>query len=546
MIIRVTQLQVVDRMFLKGEGEKRSIRYQEIHAHRGIIFDRTGRPLAVSTKLVSIWAAPEELEVSDTELARLARLLNIEVGRLKNKLKENKNKDFVYLQRQVPPTDAKEILDLKLRGIYGHDEYKRYYPAGSLASHVVGLTNIDDNGQEGVELSFNKWLSGNPGRKRVSKDRRGWLVREAEIIKSAEPGNELMLSIDLRIQYVAYRELKRAVQDTQAESGALVILDVGTGEVLAMVNQPTFNPNNRIKLQPDTFRNRVVLDQFEPGSVIKPIVITAALMSGLYNPETKINTHPGYYSLGNNTIRDVVNYGEIDISTIIAKSSNVGISKIGASLEDGSLLELFKSLGFGQLTGVAYPGESSGYLPHKRQWSPIDIATLTFGYGLTVSPLQLAQAYMTLANDGLFRPVTLLKVDIPPNGDQVIPESVAKDVISMMKKVVAKGGTGTRAHVDGYQVAGKTGTVRKLQKEGYLNDKHIGSFVGVIPADNPKIVMVVIIDTPTLGKYYGGLVAAPVFQKVASETMRILNIPRESITAGEIETWETGISATVH
>ncbi len=526
---RVAELQVVDRPFLQNEGDKRSVRHETIPAHRGIIFDRNGKPIAVSTPVVSIWANPEELITAGADVSALATALDVKAKDLRKKLRANAKREFIYLKRQIEPAEAKKIMALKVPGVYSIDEYRRYYPAGSVAAQLVGLTNIDDQGQEGIELAFDDWLSGEPGKWRVLKDRRGHLVREAEVVSSASPGKELMLSIDLRLQYLANKELQKAVQSLKARAASLVMLDVKTGEILAMANQPTFNPNNRSRLNPAGVRNRAITDQIEPGSVIKPLTIAAALESGRYSPHTPIDTSPGKMRIGKDTVSDVRNYGKLDVTGVITKSSNIGVSKIALDLGPDTILSLFQKVGFGQSTGVAFPGESTGLLPYRMKWRPIETATLAYGYGLTVSPLQLAQAYMVLANGGVFQPVTLLKRDIPPEGTRVMSADVAHEVLTMMETVVAKGGTGTRAKLDGYSVAGKTGTVRKLGKEGYTDSRHIGSFVGIAPADAPRIVMVVVIDSPANGKYYGGLVAAPVFSRVAGESLRVLGVaPDES------------------
>lgn len=526
---RVAELQVVDRPFLQNEGDKRSVRYETIPAHRGIIFDRNGKPIAVSTPVVSIWANPEELVAAGAEVSELARALGVGIRNLRAKFKANARREFIYLKRQIKPTEARRVMALKVPGVYSVDEYRRYYPAGSVAAQLVGLTNIDDQGQEGIELAFDDWLSGEPGKWRILKDRRGHLVREAEVVSSASPGKELMLSIDLRLQYLANKELQQAVRSLKARTGSLVMLDVKTGEILALVNQPTFNPNNRNQLNPADVRNRAITDQIEPGSAIKPLTIAAALESGRYSPHTLIDTTPGKMRLGKDTVSDVRNFGKLDVTGVITKSSNIGVSKIALSLGAEPILSLFQKVGFGQPTGVAFPGESAGFLPYRMKWRPIEIATLAYGYGLTVSPLQLAQAYMVLANGGVFRPVTLLKRDIPPEGTRVMGADVARQVLTMMETVVAPGGTGRRAQLDGYSVAGKTGTVRKLGKAGYSDSRHIGLFVGIAPVEVPRIVMIVVIDSPAGDKYYGGLVAAPVFSRVAGESLRVLGVaPDES------------------
>ncbi len=524
---RILDLQLLDRQFLQDEGDKRSVRYESLAAHRGVIFDRNGKPLAVSTPVMTIWANPGDLLEAKDRWAELAGNLKVSESWLSRKIIANQRKGFIYLKRHLIPEQGNAVMSLKVPGVHAENERRRYYPAGEVTSHLVGFTDIDENGQEGVELGYNAWLTGEAGQRRVLKDRRGNLVRQADLVKSSEPGKELMLSIDLRLQYLAYRELKKAVQTYQAKSGSLVMLDVKTGEILAMVNQPTYNPNNRAGMKPGKMRNRAVTDMLEPGSTIKPFTVAAALESGQYNRNSIVNTSPGYMRLGRDQVRDARNYGSIDVTTIMSKSSNIGVSKIALDIGPDKVLEMMQRVGFGQGTGTGFPGENTGYLPFKDRWSDIEVATLSFGYGLTVTPLQLAQAYMAVGAGGIMRPLSLIKRDVTPKGVRVMDENVAREVKAMLQAVVGKSGTGRRARVPGYEVGGKTGTIRKAGSKGYSENRYIGLFAGIAPIDNPRIAMVVVIDDPGGKTYYGGLTAAPVFSKVAAGALRTLGVQPE-------------------
>ena len=524
---RIVDLQLINRHFLQSEGDKRAVRYESIAAHRGVIFDRNNKPLAVSTPVVTIWAMPEELYEASKRWPELAKALEVSPSWLKKRVTAVKDKEFMYLKRQMTPEDAAAIMALKVPGVYSRKEQRRFYPAGEVAAHLVGFTNIDEVGQEGLELAYNNWLTGEPGRQRVMKDRKGQVIRHAELIKSSRPGNELMLSIDLRLQYMAYRELKKAVETYRAEAGSLVMLDVQTGEVLAMVNQPAYNPNNRAGMQAYRMRNRVVTDVMEPGSSIKPFTIAAALESGSYTKDTVIETGNGYMRLDRNDVRDTGGYGSIDVTTVLSKSSNIGVTKMALDIGPDKVTEMIQRMGFGQSTGVGFPGESTGYVPYRDRWSNIQTATLSFGYGLTVTPLQLAQAYLAIGSGGMMRPVSLIKRDVAPEGVRVLDEGIAKDIRSMLHAVVQKGGTGTRARVPFYEVGGKTGTARKVGQNGYEKDRYISVFAGLAPIDNPRLAMVIVIDDPAGNVYYGGATAAPVFSSVAAGALRILAIEPE-------------------
>ncbi|MGI9275922.1 MAG: peptidoglycan D,D-transpeptidase FtsI family protein [Endozoicomonas sp.] len=520
---RLLDLQVFNRTFLQSEGDKRAVRYESIPAHRGVIFDRNGKMLAVSAPVMTLWADPQSLVQAPERWQELANALDVDFDGLSRRIKNNASREFIYLKRQMIPEEGQKVLDLNIPGVFKRDEHRRYYPLGEVTAHLVGITGIDDKGQEGLELGYNHWLTGKEGRQRVLRDRRGHLVKEAEVVTGASPGKELMLSIDLRLQYMAYRELKKAVEKYQARSGSLVMLDVETGEVLAMVNQPSYNPNNRASMQPYRMRNRVMTDIMEPGSTLKPFTVAAAIESGKYDKFTEINTGNGYMRLGRDAVRDLGGYGRIDVEQVLVRSSNIGVSKMALDIGADSVMSLMRRIGIGQSTGTGFPGERIGYLPYKDRWSDIEIATLSFGYGLTMTPLQLAQAYMVLGAGGIMRPVSLIKRDVAPEGSRVMDQEVAREVLEMLGAVVRKG-SGRRAGVPSYEVGGKTGTVRKIGNSGYSDNRYTGLFAGVAPIDNPKLATVVIIDDPAGKQFYGGLTAAPVFSKVNAQALRLLGV----------------------
>jgi cell division protein FtsI (penicillin-binding protein 3) len=539
LLARLTQLQVLETDFLQVEGAKRTVREHSIDAYRGMIVDRNNEPLAVSTPVKSIWANPKQILKDQVDVSSLAPLLNMSRGQLLARIKLHKNKEFIYLDRHMNPALAKAIENLGLPGIGIQQEFKRYYPAAEVASHVVGFTNIDEHGIEGVELAYDAWLQGQPGKGRVVKDRLGRLVKDLGVMKIAEPGNELMLSIDLRLQYQAYRELKASVQQHNAKAGSLVMVDVKTGEILALVNQPAFNPNNRSELKAANVRNRSVTDIFEPGSTVKPFTIAAALMAGEINKDSVINTHPGYLRIGNKTIRDHRDYGKIDITNILTKSSNVAVSKLSFKLGGEKLWGFYQQVGLGKPVGLGLPGENGGKVAvETNNWNRLQSATLSYGYGLAITPLQLAQAYQVLANGGVKLPLTLVR-RTPEKGTRVIPESVANDVVKMLESVVGPRGTARRAYVEGYPVAGKTGTVHKVGVNGYEDERYLSLFAGIAPADDPKIVTIVVIDEPNGREYYGGEVAAPIFSRVTQSSLRLMNITptvfEEKSIAGRLE-----------
>ncbi len=528
---RAVYLQLLNNDFFKEHGDARSIRVVETPAHRGVITDRNGEQLAMSTPVDSIWVTPRKVFEDVEHLPELAKVMGMSVKDLHEVLRDRMNRDFIYLKRHANPDLVNKVQKLGMRGVSTQREYKRYYPAAEVISHVIGFTNIDDQGQEGLELAYDKWLSGKPGKKRVLKDRLNRIVENIESIEPSEPGKGLTLSIDRRVQYLAYRELAAAVKYHRAKGGSLVMLDIRTGEVMAMVGQPSYNPNNRKTLKSHYYRNRAVTDVFEPGSTMKPFTITAGLESGIYKPHSAINTSPGYFKVGDHTIRDTRNYGKIDVSTVITKSSNVGASKIALSLEPEQYWDVLSRFGFGQPTGSGFPGESSGSLSPFNTWSDVEMATLSFGYGLSVTPLQLAQAYSVLATGGVMLPVSFIKVNSSISGKRVMPENVARQVRKMLETVVSANGTGKRAAIRGYRVLGKTGTVHKSVHGGYSDDRYLSLFAGIAPASEPQFAMVVLIDEPQGDSHYGGVVAAPVFSRVMEGTFRILNIPPDDLPA---------------
>ena len=463
-------------------------------------------------------------------LGDLAEVLDVEADWLARRITSNLDREFVYLRRHLRPNDAARALSLGLPGVSTLREYRRYYPAGEVAGHVLGFTDIDDRGQEGLELAYDYWLSGETGAKRVLRDRLGRVVEDVELINAAQPGRTLASSLDLRVQYLAYRELKQAVLDSGALSGSVVILDVTNGEVLAMVNQPSYNPNDRAQLEVARYRNRAVTDIFEPGSSFKPLIVAAALESGRYGPDSIIDTSPGYLRVGGKILtEDYNNLGKIDITTMLAKSSSVGAGKLGLELEPEQLWAVLSSFGIGRLTDSGFPGESAGVLNHPRYWRPVGQATLAYGYGLSVTALQLAQAYSVIAADGIRRPISMLVQDEQVAGERVVSVDTARRLRSMLETVVSPAGTGQRAAIRNFRVAGKTGTAKKVGVGGYSDDRYVAVFAGLAPASDPKLVAVVVIDEPRGEDYYGGEVAAPVFSRIVSGALRLMAIPPDAL-----------------
>jgi cell division protein FtsI (penicillin-binding protein 3) len=531
LLARAVQLQVLNNEFLTQQADSRHLRVEKISAHRGSITDRNGEPLAISTPVDSVWANPKELATAVDSVPELARVLKVDSRLLMRRITRSMDKEFLYLKRHLSPDKANEVMSLKVPGVNVLREYKRYYPAGEVAGHLVGFNSIDDDGQEGLELAFNHWLSGESGAKRVLKDRLGRSVENVESIRPPHHGKDLRSSIDLRLQYLAYRSLKAAIQQHHAESGSIVILDVHSGEVLAMVNQPTYNPNDRSQYSAERYRNRAITDIFEPGSSIKPLVLAAALESGQYRPASFIDTAPGYVIVGPKRIEDKRNLGRISLTTVLSRSSNVGATKIAMSLEPDQLWNTMTQLGFGSLTSSGFPGESAGLLTHYNHWQQISQATLAYGYGVSVTPLQLAQAYAVLGSQGYLRPVSLVRLEQPNEGEHVLSADTANSITRMLEEVVRPGGTGTKASIDGYRVAGKTGTAWKYAAGGYSEDKYLSIFAGLVPASAPRLAAVVIIDEPSGDLYYGSDVAAPVFADVMSESLRLLAVPPDALPA---------------
>lgn len=525
LIGRITLLQVIDRPFLQSQGDARTLRHETIPAHRGMITDRNGEPLAISTPVVTLWANPQELPEDAIQRVMLAQALGMSLGDFEARVARFSEHEFMYLRRQMTPAAAQQILNLRTPGVYPQREYKRYYPAGEVAAQLLGVTNVDDVGQEGLELSYQPYLAGRPGQRRVIKDRRGRLVRELGVINEAQPGGELTLAIDQRIQYMAYRELRAAVAENEADGGVLVMMDARTGEVLAMANLPSYNPNNRAGIDPRGLRNQALVDVFEPGSVMKPLAMAAVLESGVVDRNAVVDTSPGWMRLDQFTIRDFRNYGELDLPGILEKSSNVGMSRLALQLSDTAIWEKYNQLGLGQAPGTGFPGESTGSLPSPVRWSRSERATLSYGYGLSVSAVQLASAYTALANDGVRLPPSLLRLSEPPIGTPVIEPTVANDLLNILETSVAAYTGGRRARVEGYRVGGKTGTVRKIGQQGYTTDAYRSVFAGIAPISDPRIVTVVMIDHPKAGEFYGGAVAAPVFSSVTGNALRLLDVP---------------------
>lgn len=535
LVWRAVDLQFSDREFLQERGDARYLRVVESEAHRGMITDRNHEPLAISTPVSSVWANPAELLLQRARWPELAKILDLSTEHLETMIVPRRKREFVYLRRQVSPAMAAAVAAAAVPGVNLVDEYRRYYPAVEVTGNLLGFTNVDDRGQEGIELAFDSTLRGTPGLSRVIRDRLGRTVEHVERVRPVQPGRNLALSIDRRLQYVAYRELKKAVTERKATAGHMVILDARTGEILALVNQPSFNPNNRGDYKGDQFRNRAVTDLFEPGSTLKPFTVAAGIEAGLYTPTTLIETGPGRFKVGRHVIKDIHNYGTLDVSGVIEKSSNVGTTKIALSLEREQFWNILNGVGFGQITGVEMPGEPQGRLAEWRNWREIEWATMAFGYGMNVTAVQLARAYGALANGGILQGVTILKQDKPVPGVRVMSETTALAVREMLRLVVdGDRGTGKAARVKGYQVGGKTGTVHKnMATGGYAQKEYLSLFAGLIPVSDPRLIGVVVIDGPQGDQYYGGLVAAPVFGNVMHEAVRILNIAPDAPIDGE-------------
>jgi cell division protein FtsI (penicillin-binding protein 3) len=526
---RAFDLQVVRKQFYQRQGDARFLREMQIPVSRGTIFDRNGEPLAVSTPVMSIWANPSEVLDNENRIPQLAQALGVDAGELKDRLAQRSDREFLYLRRQMAPEAAQAVLDLGIPGINGQREFKRFYPSGEVTAHVLGFTNIDDHGQEGLELAYDDWLSGKPGAKRVIRDRMGHVVEDVEQVRAPKPGQNLTLSIDRRIQFLAYSELKVALDKFQADSGSMVILDVRTGEVLAMVNLPTYNPNAVNASEPDQRRNRAMTDVLEPGSTIKPVLMAAALSSGQYTPTSPlIDTTGGHWFFQGHDIHDTHNWGVLTPTGVITKSSNVGAAHIAMTLDTGLMYDTYRAFGFGNSTDSGFPGEASGYLKIGRDWRPLEKAIMGYGYGVNVTPLQLANAYATIADGGVMHDPSFIKGDDNP-ARQIISPGIASELIQMMETVTGPGSTAPEARIANYSVAGKTGTAHKASAGGYDKNNYIAAFAGIVPATNPRLVGVVVINNPSKGSYYGGVVSGPVFSKVMGGALRLLDVPPDNI-----------------
>lgn len=529
---RAVELQLVEHGFLSQQGEARFSRVTTLLAHRGDITDRNGEPLAVSTPVDSVWANPQQLHEELEDLPRLAGALGVDRGELTRRVTSNLDRQFLYLKRDVDPAQAHRVAALDVPGVNLTREYRRYYPAGEVTGHVLGFTSIDDSGQEGLELAFNRWLAGKDGAERVIQDSTGAKVDDVENIREVRPGRDLALSLDLRIQYLAYRELKRAILANRAHAGSVVVIDVDTGEVLAMVNQPAYNPNDRGQFSPADYRNRAVTDLFEPGSSIKPFIVAAGLASGRFTTRSLVNTNPGYVQVADRIFRDDGgNLGIVDLATVLAKSSNVGMVKLEQQLQPRQIWSTLSHFGFGQITDSGLPGESAGVFTNYAHWRPITVATLSHGYGISVTPLQLASAYATIGALGVHRPVSILRVDSPPPDERVLDAHVARELIGLLEAVTTReGATGVKASIPGYRVAGKTGTAYKFINGAYSTDHYTSVFAGVAPASAPRLACVVVIDDPSAGQHLGGDVSAPVFSAVVGGALRLLGVAPDAVT----------------
>ena len=533
---KVSDLHITDRAFLQGQGDARTIRTVPLVANRGLISDRNGEPLAVSTPVQSIWINPSEIAEEYSAIAALAENLELNPEVLASNIRNNSTREFLYVKRRLPPADAERVLALDIEGVYAQQEYQRFYPQGEVAAHLIGFSNVDDVGQEGLELTYDDWLKGVPGRRQVMKDRRGHIIEELNTIQTAQPGKNLELSIDFRLQSIAYRELKEEFIKRRAKAATVVVLDVDSGEVLAMANQPSYNPHNKANMTDfSVLRNRAITDVFEPGSTVKAFTIAAALESGLFTPDTIIETSPGWMMVSGNEVKDLFDYGTLTTTGVITKSSNIGSSKIALQIGAEPIRDVLERVGFGEVLGTGFPGERSGILPNPRRWGRHATATFSFGYGLSVTALQLAQAYSVLADDGIRKPVSLLKLQqedvLSLAREQVLSSEIAGTVRGMLQTVVdaKRGGSALEANVPFYSVAGKTGTAHVVGEQGCEGNLHNSFFVGMAPASDPKIVIVVIINEPKGEEHYGGQVAAPVFSRVAAGAMRILNISPDDV-----------------
>lgn len=526
LFARAVYLQCIHNAFLQEKGNERYGRTIGVAAHRGMISDRNGKPLAISTPVESVWVSPQEVDATPGQLSHLAGILRMHHHDLLSRLAD-KAREFVYLKRQLPPDQAEKVVRLGIAGVALQREYRRYYPDGQVAAQLLGFTNVDDRGQEGMELALQSRVGAEDGSQRVIKDKRGHVIEKVASLRPPKPGANVMLSIDNKLQYLAFTELRRAVRMHHAKSGSIIVLDAKTGEVLALGNYPSYNPNNRDGATPGLLRNRAVVDQFEPGSTMKPFTVAAALQAGIVKPDTRIDTDGGKMTIGHYTIHDAHRDGVLTVAQVIQKSSNVGAAKMALSLPPKLMWQDLSADGFGEPTGCGFPGEASGKLRDYRKWRPIEQATMAYGNGISVSLLQLARAYTAFANDGILMPVSLLKRDAPPRGTRVFSARTAREVRAMLELVAKPGGTAPLAQISGYRVAGKTGTAHKLE-HGHYVDHYIASFVGMAPASNPRLIIAVKVDDPQGPVYYGGQVAAPVFSAVMRQALHMLGVPNDA------------------
>ncbi|MGD9592616.1 MAG: peptidoglycan D,D-transpeptidase FtsI family protein [Candidatus Berkiella sp.] len=529
IVCRLIQLHISHTAFLQAQGNARTLRIVDIPSYRGMITDRRGTPLAISSPVHAAWVNPQHFSPDEKQLENLSALLGMSAQSINEKITQHPNRVFAYLKRGIPPDVAQKIKDLNIAGLGLKREFRRYYPTGMQSAQLIGFTDIDDHGQSGLELTFEEQLKPIIGKKRVLEDRTGRHVQDIEQLQTPHSGQDIALSIDVRIQGFAYRELENAVERFGAKSATLVMLDVQTGEVIAMVTAPSFNPNNRQERHGSATRNRALTDLIEPGSTIKAFSIASALESRLFTPETLIDTNPGIYYVANRPVKDVRNYGLLTLKEVLVKSSNIGISKITLAVPPEQLINTFRKLGFGDSTKTPFPGERRGMLPAPPR-NPFMHATIAFGYGLSVTPLQIVHAYATLATMGEMRPISLVKVNDPTSirGEQVLPADVAKSTLNMLTEVISSKGTGSRANIPGYKTAGKTGTTRVVGPQGYDPHRHIGLFAGITPVDNPRLATIVVVEEPNEAHYYGGLVAAPIYKNVVSKALHILNVPPDN------------------
>ncbi|NDY96667.1 peptidoglycan D,D-transpeptidase FtsI family protein [Wenzhouxiangella limi] len=528
LVARAVNLQVTDTEFLQSQGEARFLRQVEIPTVRGSILDRNGEPLAVSTPVASVWAHPGELLQASDRLAELAQLLDTPADELERRLTQRATREFVWLRRRVHPDLAEQVAELAIPGVFLQSEYRRFYPAAEVTSQVLGFTNIDDSGQEGLELAYDSWLQGEPGAKRVIKDRLGRVVQDVELIRDARPGRDLQLTIDRRLQYLAFRQLKQGIAEVGARSGSVVVLDVTNGEILAMVNFPSYNPNTSVRAVGEGIRNRAMTDVLEPGSVIKPFAVAAAMEAGLASPDMPVDTSPGTLRVSGHTIRDVRDFGETTVEGLLVKSSNVGVVQLVLSMDARHLWGLYSRLGFGAVTGTGFPGESAGVLRDYERWRKLEQATLAYGYGLSVTPLQLVRAMAAIADEGrLHQPSFIAGADNPVQS--VMDPALARDLQDMLEAATGPEGTGGLARVPGYRVAGKTGTTRMVGTAGY-ESRYVASFAGFAPVSRPRLAAVVVINDPASDRYYGGQVAAPIFGQVMAAALRLFSVPPDDLT----------------